>query len=76
MAVKQERVGTKDRSKLMARDSRKVLYSAIGFQKGEAGSVSSVCYKLYSSTVSLCRLDDSVSFIAEMELFFSFPCPD
>lgn len=46
MAVKQERVGAKDRSKLMARDSRKVLYSAIGFQKGESGSVSSLCYKV------------------------------
>lgn len=60
MAVKQEHVGTKDRSKLMARDSRKVLYSTIGFQKGEAGSVSSVCYKFYNMSVSKlthCRLD-------------------
>jgi hypothetical protein len=44
MAVKQERTGSKDRSKLVARDSRKVLYSTIGFQKGESGSVSSLCY--------------------------------
>jgi hypothetical protein len=42
MAVRQEPTGTKDRTKLVARDSRKVLYSAIGFQKGESGSVSSL----------------------------------
>jgi hypothetical protein len=52
MAVKQEPVGTKDRSKLVARDSRKVLYSAIGFQKGETGSVSCICYKFYSNSIN------------------------
>jgi hypothetical protein len=52
MAGKQESPGTKDRTKLVVRDTRKVLYSSIGFQKGESGSVSSL---LSSFTSDKCQ---------------------
>jgi hypothetical protein len=50
MAVEEEHVVTKNRSKLIARDSRKVLYSRIGFQKAAASSVSHIYYKFYNSS--------------------------
>jgi len=49
MTVKQEHMVTKERSKLVARDSRKVLYSRIGFQKAAGSIVSHIYYKFYKS---------------------------
>jgi hypothetical protein len=49
MTVKQEHMAIKERSKLAARDSRKVLYSRIGFRKAAGSIVSHIYYKFYSS---------------------------